>query len=325
MSKNVGKNDSNELTEKEKKILAYRLEGHTYRETCKDLRVSAAEISIAEKKERGEYEPEKEEKSSSNFDNYTELYRLFSTGKQPIQTAMALNLPVDFVGEQYIEFLKSKRLHSLVQLYQRVGDGGIKSILLAYSSMVQSGYSKDPRSVGPYIKYCEGVRVEDMKLEEVRKSSRRAQDQIMAARNQIHEIEQQKDAALKEMDSIKKQIGTAKRELVKIGDLIAYQTMTNPAATAAEAARQMAEAVLNNHPRLIRMAQDVIYYSAKNNPYTRWMLLPQTRPPEFSSLPNAEIERRLDKAIYDVAVDYYDRLTCHIVSRTFENRNFMMC
>ena len=323
MSKILGKNnDPNALTEREKEILAYRQAGHSFRETCRELRVSPNEISTAEKKERGEFVPN--EKANPNFENYAEMYRLFSIGKQPLQVAIELNLPVDYVSEQYLEYLKSKRLYSFVQLYQRIGDAGTRTVLLAYNSMEEVGFGNKPELVGRYVTYCQEMVNEGMNLEKMRERSSEAHKDAMTAETELEGLNKQQDTSRKALDGINKKIEESNKELARINDAIVYQMRMNPNATAAEAAREMAEAILNDHLELIRLAQEVIYKSARNNIYTRWLLLPETRPVEFDVLPKAEIERRLNYVINEVGVLFYNRVAGQVVNRIFRDKNLNM-
>ncbi len=317
--------DSTNMTREEAEIAdLYFNQKKSYREIAEHKRVSFTKIKKALLKAKGEDSSEQRSNSEVNQqDKYSQMYSRFSQRKGPEEAATELNLPVDFVTKEYLNYWKAVRANGFARLYENVGgDEGVKTILYAYSSMKQFRYSNDLKSVGAYVKYCEEVHREGMNLEKLKESASKAREDAVAAENRLQDLNDQVIDKRKRLRGTEKDIEERNKELARINDTIAFLKNTNPNATAAEAARIMAEVVLDNHAELIRLAQQVIYGSARNNIYTRWLLLPQSRPPEFAAFSNAEIERRLNLQIYEVAVEFYNRLADHIVNKTFQSGNF---
>src|SRR5215217_2679158 len=106
--------------EKEKLVIDLYNQGRTIREIAKELRMSFRDIGSILKKASGEKE-ENQDKEQSLLSPSTQAYRLFSKGKNLIETAIALDLSEVETTKYYEEYLNLKQMHDLKMVYDEIG------------------------------------------------------------------------------------------------------------------------------------------------------------------------------------------------------------
>ena len=120
--------------ERERLVLdLYYNQGKTYREICKEARISPRDIGIIlnkvmeEKKAEGTKEVEQEQDDAGKNQEQeqqlslsTQAYKLFSEGRIPIEVSIELNLSEAEATEFYKEYWNLKQLNDLNTVYQEI-------------------------------------------------------------------------------------------------------------------------------------------------------------------------------------------------------------
>jgi hypothetical protein len=136
--------------ERERLVLELYNQGKTYREICKEVRISPRDIrvilnKVTEEKTEGSKEEERikqqdnidseknqnQEQKQQQLSLAAQAYKLFSGRKTPLEVAIALNLRESEATKFYKEYWKLKRLHNLNIVYEEVKDD-ITSFLKLY-------------------------------------------------------------------------------------------------------------------------------------------------------------------------------------------------
>ena len=141
------------LTRQERERLVidlYYNQGKTYREICKQVRISPRDIGvILNKVIEGKAERSKEEQDNINSKNQNQeqqphrslsaqAYKLFSDRKTPLEVAIALNLKESEATKFYKEYWKLKNLHNLNMAYEET-KGDIDPFLKLYKLAKSNG------------------------------------------------------------------------------------------------------------------------------------------------------------------------------------------
>jgi hypothetical protein len=123
------------LTRQERERLVidlYYNQGKTYREICREVRISPRDIGIILNKVIEEKaEGSKEEQDNINSKNHNQeneqrlsisaqAYKLFSDRKTPLEVAIELNLRESEATKFYKEYWKLKQLHNLSMVYEEL-------------------------------------------------------------------------------------------------------------------------------------------------------------------------------------------------------------
>jgi hypothetical protein len=111
------------LTKQEKERLVVELynQNKTYREIAKEVRICPRDIGTILKKTSGEREENQDKEQSSLLSPSTQAYRLFSKGKNLVETAIALDLSEVETTKYYEEYLNLKQMHDLRMVYDEIG------------------------------------------------------------------------------------------------------------------------------------------------------------------------------------------------------------
>jgi transposase len=133
------------LTRQERERLVldlYYNQGKTYREICKEARISPRDIGVilnkvVAEKAKGAKEQEEEIQQLSVS---SQAYKPFSEHKAPSEVAIALNLKESEATIFYKEYWKLKQLHNLNMVYEEVKDD-IDPFLKLYRLIKAKGMS----------------------------------------------------------------------------------------------------------------------------------------------------------------------------------------
>jgi hypothetical protein len=131
------------LTRQERERLVldlYYNQGKTYREICKEARISPRDIGVilnkvVAEKAKGAKEQEEEIQQLSVS---SQAYKLFSDRKTPLEVAIALNLRESEATKFNREYWKLKRLHNLTLMYEEL-KGDIDPFLRLYKLAKRKG------------------------------------------------------------------------------------------------------------------------------------------------------------------------------------------
>jgi hypothetical protein len=133
--------------DKEKLVLDLYNQGKTYREIAQELRISPRDIGFTLRKAAAEEGGEEKEYTDKNTQQEQQLsissqaYKLFYTGKGPIDVAIELNLPEQQVTKLHKQYCKLREINSLNMIYEDIGDKHFMSILRLYLDIKSKGIS----------------------------------------------------------------------------------------------------------------------------------------------------------------------------------------
>ena len=133
--------------ERERLVLELYNQGKTYREICKQVRISPPDIGIIlnkvdeektkESKEEGIKQQDdnarqiEQQEQQQHLSLFAQAYKLFSDRKTPLEIAIALNLRESEATKFYKEYWKLKQLHDLIAVYEET-KGDIEPFLRLY-------------------------------------------------------------------------------------------------------------------------------------------------------------------------------------------------
>jgi transposase len=119
--------------ERERHVIDLYNQGKTYREICREVRISLRDIGVILNKtfEQKSQEKGKEQQDNDKAEQYQEqerrqlslsaqTYKLFSDRKTPLEVAIELNLGESEVTKFYREYWRLKQLHNLNMVYEDV-------------------------------------------------------------------------------------------------------------------------------------------------------------------------------------------------------------
>jgi predicted transcriptional regulator len=131
--------------EKERRVIDLYNQGRTYREIAKEARISPRDIGhILRKIEQNSQRQQQEDSGKNNgraaepLDKTTQAYRLFSKGKKPIEVAIELGLDRTETIRLYRDVWKLKRLYTLNNVYEEIGEE-IRTFLKLYKIVKNQG------------------------------------------------------------------------------------------------------------------------------------------------------------------------------------------
>jgi hypothetical protein len=107
--------------ERERLVIDLYNQGKTIRDISKEARMSFRDIGTILKKASGEREENQDKKQSSLLSPSTQAYRLFSKGKNLIETAIELDLSEVETTKYYEEYLNLKQMHDLRMVHDEIG------------------------------------------------------------------------------------------------------------------------------------------------------------------------------------------------------------
>ncbi|MDQ3838957.1 MAG: hypothetical protein M3297_06780, partial [Thermoproteota archaeon] len=128
------------LTKQERQRLVLELynQAKTYREICKEARISPCDIRIILNKAVKEKAEGSKEQGQQQLSISAQAYKLFSDRKTPLQVAIELNLRESEATKVYIEYWKLKQLHKLNMVYEELR-GNIEPFLKLYKLAKRKG------------------------------------------------------------------------------------------------------------------------------------------------------------------------------------------
>ena len=130
--------------QRERLVVKLRREGKTYREIAEEVRISFSQIKAILDKYGAdddifEYNnnnivKEEDDTNTRYIPISSRAYKLFSEGKSPLQVSITLSLRAPEVRILYKEYWELRRMHSLVRIYDEIGDKGISNLLRLHQS-----------------------------------------------------------------------------------------------------------------------------------------------------------------------------------------------
>src|SRR5215210_1417653 len=140
--------------ERERFVLDLYNQGKTYREICKEARISPRDMGVilnkvVEEKTEGLKEEQEQDNINSKKHNQeherhlslsSQAYKLFSDRKTPLEVAIALNLKESEATKFYKEYWKLRQLHDLNMVYEET-KGDIAPFLKLYRLSKAAGMS----------------------------------------------------------------------------------------------------------------------------------------------------------------------------------------
>jgi hypothetical protein len=148
------------ITRQERKRLVidlYYNQGKTYREICKEVRISPRDIrailnKVIEEKTQGKEglnqqdnidseENDNQEHEQQHVSLSTQAYKLFSDRKTPLEVAIELNLGESEATKFYKEYWELKQLHNLNIVYEEL-KGDIDPFLRLYKLSQAKGMGR---------------------------------------------------------------------------------------------------------------------------------------------------------------------------------------
>src|SRR6187200_1097767 len=127
--------------ERERPVLdLYHNQRKTVREIAKEARMSFRDIGAILNKADEAQQRKGQEQDNQQLSLFTQAYKLFSQGKNPIEVAVALNVRESEVTRFYKEYLKLNQMHDLNMIYEEL-KGDIIPFLKLYRSAKAAGMS----------------------------------------------------------------------------------------------------------------------------------------------------------------------------------------
>jgi hypothetical protein len=180
--------------EKEKFVLDLYNQGKTYREIAQELRISPRDIGFILRKaaaeEEGEEENEKEyadkkteQEEEQQLSISSQAYKLFYTGKGPIDVAIELNLPEQQVTKLHKQYCKLREINSLNMIYEEIGDKHFMSILRLYLDIKSKGISIE--QLGNALEIVDKLPELQKRFESLQNDIRTAEHQKLNLRDEV--------------------------------------------------------------------------------------------------------------------------------------------
>ena len=127
--------------ERERAVLdLYHNQRKTIRDIAKEARMSFRDIGAVLNKADEAQQRKGQEQDNQQLSLFTQAYKLFSDGKNPMEVAVALNTRESEVTRFYKEYLKLNQMHDLNMIYEEL-KGDIITFLNLYRSAKAAGMS----------------------------------------------------------------------------------------------------------------------------------------------------------------------------------------
>ncbi|MCD6037777.1 MAG: hypothetical protein K0S67_1665 [Nitrososphaeraceae archaeon] len=140
--------------ERERLVRELYNQGKTYREICKEVRISPRDIGVilnkavedktareeGIKQDDGEKNQNQEQLQQQQLSLSTQAYKLFSDRKTPLEVAIALNLKESEATKFHKEYWKLKQQHNLNMAYEET-KGNLEPFLRLYKLSKAAGMS----------------------------------------------------------------------------------------------------------------------------------------------------------------------------------------
>lgn len=295
------------LSRKEKQIIELLQQENTYDKICEKLHVSPKTISIAKKKHEGRWE-HSETKQVPNRENYSEIYKLFTEGKEPLQVARILNLPVDYVSKLFLDYLEAIHLQDIVKLYHECKEEGIEVLRQLATEMKKR--SMNPKHFGAAVYYFQQYHQEGMKLEDVRKERIKVNESIGKRQADLEQVEAQiltKRTELADILTQKEAEAINRKSLLDEDKRLRQQY---PQLTIVQIAVIKANEVLERNDRLLETALNTVLKGVKNSPLAYGVIFPEKLPQIIFSKPGAArgYQELCKSELWRIKNDFYNRL-----------------
>jgi transcriptional regulator len=184
--------------EKERRVLDLYKQGRTYREIAKEARISPRDIGIIVRKAQQQEDLGKNNgRAAEPLDKNTQAYRLFSKGKTPIEVAIELGLDRNETIRLYRDVWKLKRLYTLNNVYEEIGEE-IRTFLKLYKIVKDQGMLGNLEA---FVSILEGAAYDIPAL----------QRQIERLKNEVESIQYQEQESIIELQKRSNQIVDLKR------------------------------------------------------------------------------------------------------------------
>jgi DNA-binding CsgD family transcriptional regulator len=209
MSNNTNTNDH---TEREKKVLELYDQGKNTRDIAKELRMSLRDIGfilkngqvnhgIAAIMDNGNNNSSNSTKPSN--EKATQAYKLFSEGKTPVEVAIQLNLSEKEATRFYTEYWRLKRLYNLYHIYQE-SKGNLSYILKLCRLVKRHGITAD--NIEWFVNM---VNIGTYNIPDLQKQYAKLQDEVQV-------IDHQKVVSKAELDNMNNQISILHRTIYQL-------------------------------------------------------------------------------------------------------------
>jgi chromosome segregation ATPase len=190
--------------EKERLVLDLYNKGRTYREIAKEARISPRDIGIILRKAEQNNQRQQQDDSGRNdgkaaqpLDKTTRAYQLFSEGKTPIEAAIELGLDKNETIRLYRDVWKLKRLYTLNNVYEEIG-GEIRTFLKLYKIVKNQGMLGNLEG---FVTVLKSAAYDIPAL----------QNQLELAKNEVENIQYQKQEANIEIEKLSDRIVDLKK------------------------------------------------------------------------------------------------------------------
>ena len=189
--------------EKERLVLDLYNQGKTYREISKEARISPRDIGIilnkviedkTEAKDQQDNNTDADKNQEQHLSLSTQVYKLFSDRKTPLEVSIALNLRESEATKFCREYWKLKQLHNLNMAYEEIKD-----------------------NIGYFLKLYKLAKTKDMGVKQVI-------DILSIANNDLSAIEERFERLRNNVSMLQSQKYTCKENLYRLNDQIATTT-----------------------------------------------------------------------------------------------------
>ena len=216
--------------ERERLVIDLYNQGKTYREICKEARISPRCIGVILNKVFEEKTEAKGQQVNNNdtennqeqlLSLSTQAYKLFSNGKTPIELAIELNLSESEATKFYKEYWKLKQLYNLHMVYEEIKD-----------------------DIGYFVKFYKFSKVKGMGVQQVI-------DALATGNNHLPAIEEQYKRLRNDVSMLQSQKHTCRENLYKLNNQIATTSkLLNSLRISCERGRRAIENLYNEKERL---------------------------------------------------------------------------
>jgi hypothetical protein len=123
--------------DKEAMVIDLYRQGKRQREIASIVRMSFSDIKTILDREFGSKEQKKGQRNEESL--YSKALKLFLSGKKPVDVAIKLQMGYEDVRRTYLQFLSLNRMQKLRNVYNELGDEGLKSLLSMHNKMKENG------------------------------------------------------------------------------------------------------------------------------------------------------------------------------------------
>src|SRR5215212_1623640 len=241
--------------EKERLVIDLYSQGKTIRDIAKELRISFRDIGTILKKASGEKEENQNKGQSSLLSPSTQAYRLFSKGKNLIETAIALDLSESETTKFYEEYLNLNQMHDLRMIHEELGDDIVHFLKLYKLS--KDAYMKPEQVVNLLQMSNEYLPL----LEQKHKRLKKDIDSLESEKQKLKNLGNQIRISTKILDEYRQEIKNLQRKKIRLEILMNSGRY--------EKLRKIAEEVTNSLSKrrdLLKLAVSSVIESIRRDP-----------------------------------------------------------